>query len=132
MLVTFQLPTSIFLFTNFIVSIPKSLDEAAAIDGCPRLRIFFSIILPQLKPVTASVIIMTGVSCWNDYMFSLYFLQSPQIKSVTLSVASFFTQTQSNMGAAAAGALLGIVPIVALYLCLQKYFVKGMVDSAIK
>ena len=131
-LVTFQLPTSIFLFTNFIVSIPKSLDEAAAIDGCPRLRIFFSIILPQLKPVTASVIIMTGVSCWNDYMFSLYFLQSPQIKSVTLSVASFFTQTQSNMGAAAAGALLGIVPIVALYLCLQKYFVKGMVDSAIK
>ena len=68
----------------------------------------------------------------NDYMFSLYFLQSPQIKSVTLSVASFFTQTQSNMGAAAAGALLGIVPIVALYLCLQKYFVKGMVDSAIK
>jgi len=131
-LITFQLPTSIFLYTNFIISIPKALDEAAAIDGCPRLKIFFLIILPQLKPVTASVIIMTGVACWNDYMFSLYFLQSPQIKTVTLSVASFFTQTQSNMGAAAAGALLGIVPIVTLYLCLQKYFIKGMVDSAIK
>lgn len=131
-LVTFQLPTSIFLYTNFIISIPAALDEAAAIDGCSRLKVFFLIILPQLKPVTASVVIMTGVSCWNDYMFSLYFLQSPQIKTVTLSVASFFTQTQSNMGAAAAGALLGIVPIVTLYLCLQKYFIKGMLDSAIK
>ena len=131
-LVTFQLPTSIFLYTNFIISIPPALDEAAAIDGCSRLKVFFLIILPQLKPVTASVVIMTGVSCWNDYMFSLYFLQSPQIKTVTLSVASFFTQTQSNMGAAAAGALLGIIPIVTLYLCLQKYFIKGMLDSAIK
>lgn len=131
-LITFSLPTSIFLYTNFVISIPTALDEAAAIDGCPRLKIFFLIILPQLKPVTASVVIMTGVSCWNDYMFSLYFLQSPQLKTVTLSVASFFTQTQSNMGAAAAGALLGIIPIVTLYLCLQKYFIKGMVDSAIK
>lgn len=131
-LITFSLPTSIFLYTNFVISIPTALDEAAAIDGCPRLKIFFLIILPQLKPVTASVVIMTGVSCWNDYMFSLYFLQSPQLKTVTLSVASFFTQTQSNMGAAAAGALLGIIPIVTLYFCLQKYFIKGMVDSAIK
>ena len=131
-LITFSLPTSIFLYTNFVISIPTAVDEAAAIDGCPRLKIFFLIILPQLKPVTASVVIMTGVSCWNDYMFSLYFLQSPQLKTVTLSVASFFTQTQSNMGAAAAGALLGIIPIVTLYFCLQKYFIKGMVDSAIK
>ncbi len=130
--ITFSLPTSIFLYTNFIVSIPKALDEAAAIDGCSPLRIFFLIILPQLKPVTASVVIITGVSCWNDYMFSLYFLQSPQIKTVTLSVASFFTMTSSDMGAAAAGALLGIIPIVTLYFFLQKYFVKGMIDSAIK
>lgn len=131
-LITFQLPTSIFLYTNFISSIPRALDEAAQIDGCSSLRLFFSIILPQLKPVTASVIIMTGVSCWNDYMFSLYFLQSPRIKTVTLSIASFFTQNSSKMNAAAAAALLGILPILVLYFCLQKYFIKGMVDSAIK
>lgn len=131
-LITFQLPMSIFLYTNFISAIPEALDEAAAIDGCGPIRTFFSIILPQLKPVTASVIILTGVSCWNDYQFSLYILQSPKIKTVTQAIAGFFSQSSSNVNAAAAASLLGILPIVIVFLCLQKYFIKGMVDSAIK
>ncbi|GAA0085142.1 carbohydrate ABC transporter permease [Clostridium sp. MB05] len=131
-LITFQLPMSIFLYTNFISSIPDALDEAAAIDGCGPIRTFFSIILPQLKPVTATVVILTGVSCWNDYQFSLYLLQSPKIKTVTQAIAGFFSQSSSNINAAAAASLLGILPIVIIFLCLQKYFIKGMVDSAIK
>ena len=86
-LVTFQLPTSIFLYSNFIQSIPVALEEAAAIDGCGPIQIFFKIILPQLKPVTASVIIITGVYCWNNYQFALYLLQSPKMKTVTLAIA---------------------------------------------
>lgn len=131
-LVTFQLPMSVFLYYNFIRSIPIDLDEAASIDGCGPLRTFFSIILPQLKPVTASVIILTGVSCWNDYQFSLYMLQSSNIKTVTQTIASFFAQNSSNMNAAAATALLGILPILIVFIFLQKYFIKGMIDSAIK
>lgn len=131
-LVTFQLPMSIFLYFNFIKSIPKDLDEAASIDGCGKLKIFFNIILPQLKPVTASVIILTGISCWNDYQFSLYMLQSPKIKTVTQTIAGFFSTSSSDMNAAAAAALLGILPVVVLFLFLQKYFIKGMLDSAIK
>ncbi|MGL5694751.1 MAG: carbohydrate ABC transporter permease [Peptostreptococcaceae bacterium] len=131
-LVTFQLPMSVFLYYNFIRSIPIDLDEAASIDGCGPLRTFFQIILPQLKPVTASVVILTGVSCWNDYQFSLYMLQSPKIQTVTQTIASFFAQNSSNMNAAAATALLGILPILILFIFLQKYFIKGMIDSAIK
>lgn len=131
-LLTFELPLSIFMYVNFINSIPKDLDEAAAIDGCGPIRTFFYIILPQLKPVTASVAILAGVHCWNDYQFSLYLLQAPQMKTVTLAISSFFSQTTSNLNAAAAGALLAILPIIILFLFLQKYFVKGMVDSAIK
>lgn len=131
-LVTFQLPMSVFLYYNFIRSIPIDLDEAASIDGCGPLRTFFSIILPQLRPVTASVIILTGVSCWNDYQFSLYMLQSSNIKTVTQTIASFFSQNSSNMNAAAATALLGILPILIVFIFLQKYFIKGMIDSAIK
>ncbi|MCP1111442.1 carbohydrate ABC transporter permease [Ohessyouella blattaphilus] len=131
-LVTFQLPMSIFLFTNFIKSIPLALDEAAAIDGCGPLRTFVHIILPQLKPVIASVVILTGVNCWNDYQFSLYLLQSPKLKTVTLAISSFFSLQSSDINAAGAAALIGIAPIVLLYLFLQKYFIKGMVDSAIK
>jgi len=129
---TYQLPLAIFIFTNFIKSLTPALDEAAAIDGCGLLRTFFSIILPQLKPVVVTVIILTGVTAWNDYQFSLYFLQRPQITSVTLAVSGFFNQVNSNTGAAAASAAIGVLPLVVLFLILQKYFIKGMVDSAVK
>lgn len=131
-LVTFELPLSVYLYSNFISSIPRALDEAASIDGCGPVRTFFVIILPQLKPVTASVVILTGIHCWNDYQFSLYMLQKPSMKSVSLAISSFFSQTTSNLNAATAGALLAILPVILMFLFLQKYFIKGMVDSAVK
>lgn len=131
-LLTFELPMSIFLYTNFISSIPTALDEAAMIDGCGPIRSFFFIILPQLKSVTASVVILTGIHCWNDYQFSLYILQSSGMRTVTLAISSFFSQTTSNLNAASAAALLAILPVVICFLFLQKYFIKGMVDSAVK
>jgi len=132
LIVTFNLPLAIFIFTNFITSIPVTLDEAAHIDGCGPIRTFFSIIMPQLTPVIASVVILTGVYAWNDFQFSLYLLQSPKITSVTLAVSGFFAQVSSNVYAAAAAATLGVLPIVILFLVLQRYFIQGMVDSAIK
>lgn len=131
-LLTFELPQAIFLYTNFIASIPAALDEAAAIDGCGPVKTFFYIILPQLKSVTASVIILTGIHCWNDYQFSLYILQSSKMNTVTLAISSFFSQTTSNLHAASASALLAILPVCICFLFLQKYFIKGMVDSAVK
>lgn len=131
-LVTFQLPTSIFLYANFISTIPVALEEAAAIDGCGPIQTFFKIIMPQLKPVTASVIIITGVFCWNNYQFALYLLQSPKVKTVTLAIAGFFSADAANMNGAAAAAFIGILPVIVLFLFLQKYFIQGMVDSAVK
>ncbi len=131
-LTTYQLPMSIFLYSNFIITIPVSLDEAASIDGCSKFTIFYRIILPLLKPVTASVVILTGVFIWNDFQFSLYILQATDMKVVTLAVSTFFAQSSSNLGAAAASALIAILPISMLYLFLQRYFVQGMVDSAVK
>lgn len=131
-LVTFQLPISIFLYTNFIKTIPKELDEAALIDGCSRFGIFYRIILPLLKPITATATILAGVAIWNDYQFSLFLLQKKSMQVVTLSVASFFSQSSSNLGAAAATSVVGVLPVVILYVFLQKYFIRGMVDSAVK
>lgn len=129
---TFQLPLSIFIYTNFIASLPKDLDEAAMLDGCNRFQIYFKIILPLLKPVTATVIILTGVAAWNDYQFSLFFLQKQEMRTVPLAISSFFSQSSSNLNAAAAASLIAIIPVILVYLVLQKYFVKGMIDSAIK
>jgi len=131
-LVTFQLPISIFLYTNFIRTIPGELDEAALIDGCSRFSIFFQIVMPLLKPVTATVVILTGVAIWNDYQFSLFLLQSPRMRVVTLAVSTFFAQSSSNLGAAAAAAIIAVLPVALLFLFLQRYFIQGMVDSAVK
>lgn len=131
-ILTYQLPQGIFLYSNFIRSIPTALDEAAAIDGCGPVRTFFMIILPQLKPVTASVVILSGINCWNDYQFSRYILQASRMNTVTLSIASFFSQTYSDLNAASASAMIAILPVVILFLCLQKYFIQGMIDSSIK
>ena len=129
---TYQLPQAMFLYINFINAIPVALDEAATIDGCGPARTFFSIIMPQLKPVTASVIILACVNCWNDFQFSRYILQSTDMNTVTLSISSFFSQTYSNLYAASASALLGVLPVIIVFLFLQKYFVQGMIDSAVK
>jgi len=130
--VAFNLPLAIFMFSNFIKTIPSELDEAALIDGCSVYSIFYRIIIPLLKPVIVSVIILTAVPVWNDYQYSVYFLHKSQMRVITLAVASFFQLSGSSPNTAAAAALMGIIPVVILYIILQKYFIKGMVDGAIK
>lgn len=131
-MLTYQLPQGIFLYTNFIRAIPQALDEAAAIDGCGPVRTFFYIILPQLKSVTVSVVILSGINCWNDFQFSRYILQATDMNTATLSIASFFSQTYSDLNSAAAAAMIAILPVIIVFLLLQKYFIQGMIDSAIK
>ena len=130
----FGLPMSIHLYTNFINSIPVALDEAAAIDGAGVLRTFWSIILPQLKPVTVSVIILKGVTAWTEYLYPYYILQKPSKYTLVLLIRQFFGGADSaqNMHGAAAAAVLCVLPLVVAYLCLQKYFIQGQVDSAVK
>jgi raffinose/stachyose/melibiose transport system permease protein len=129
---TFFLPTVIFLFTGFIRTIPRELDEAALIDGCGRYSIFFRIVFPLLKPVTASVIILTMLGIWNDYRFSLFFLQRRAVQTVPLVLSQFFSQYQNNLPLAAAGSLLSMIPMTLLYIFLQRYFISGLAEGAVK
>lgn len=129
---SFGLPLVIFLYTNFISSIPVSLDEAAAIDGASNLQIFFKIILPQLKTVTVTVIILQGVSVWNEYTYSYYFLQETSMRTITLVIKTYFSAVSNDYGGAAATAVIGMLPLVILYLFLQRYFIQGTIDSAVK
>jgi raffinose/stachyose/melibiose transport system permease protein len=129
---TFFLPTVIFLFTGFIRTIPRELDEAALIDGCSRYSIFFRIIFPLLKPVTASVVILTMLGIWNDYQFSLFFLQKRAVQTVPLVLSQFFSQYQNNLPLAAAGSLLSMLPMTLIFILLQKYFISGLAEGAIK
>lgn len=123
----------IFMYTNFINSIPESLDEASAIDGCNAFQTFFKILLPLLKPVTVSIVILNGIGMWNEYGYSLYILQKPKMYTITLMISQYFSTTSVNdLNGAAAAAVIAIVPIIFIYLILQKYYVQGQIDSAVK
>ena len=129
---TYALPRGVFMFTNFISAIPKELDEAALMDGCSQFKVFPYIILPNMMPVVSSVAILTGVTIWNDFSFQLYILQKPKMKTVTLAISYFFQEGKINLPAAAAAAVISVLPLAIIYICLQKYFVKGSMDSAVK
>ena len=132
LMVTGQLPLSIFLYVAFMRSIPESLEEAAAMDGANVLQVFFQIVLPLLKPVTATVAILAGVGIWNEYALSVYMLTDPSVQTIAPAIGTFFSSQGSNLGAAASASLMAAAPVVAAYLFLQKYFMKGMVAGSEK
>jgi raffinose/stachyose/melibiose transport system permease protein len=130
--ITFHLPMTIFLYTGFISTIPRELDEAAMIDGAGQFGLFYRIILPLLKPITATVIILHGVSVWNDFQFSLFFLQKPELRTVTVALSTFFGEDGGKIGWVAAGSFMGAMPMVVIYLFLQRYFITGLSAGAVK
>jgi raffinose/stachyose/melibiose transport system permease protein len=130
--VTMGLPLSIFLLSNFIKTIPTELDEAAWLDGCTPAGAFFRIILPQLSPVVATIVIFNGVGAWNEFQYSSIILQLPRLRVVSTALRIFFSERSQDLNAAAASAVVAVIPIAIAYLVLQKYFIKGAVQSAIK
>jgi len=130
--ITFNLPMTIFLYTGFIGTIPRDLDEAAMIDGTGRFGLFYRILLPLLKPITATVVILTGVGVWNDYQFSVFFLQRPELRTVTVALSSFFGTYTSHIGWVAAGSFVAALPMTVVYLFLQRYFITGLSSGAVK
>jgi raffinose/stachyose/melibiose transport system permease protein len=127
------LPLTIFLYSGFIRStIPKELEEAAKIDGASTMGIFFRIVFPLLKPVTASILIISCVFIWNDYQFAIFFLQSEEVKTITVALAGFFGENANRMNLVAAAAIMAVLPMVVLFLVLQKHFVKGLASGSIK
>jgi raffinose/stachyose/melibiose transport system permease protein len=129
---TFFLPISIFVFTGFMKAIPRELDEAGLMDGCNRFMIFFRIILPLMKPAIATVIILVGLGVWNDYQFSIFFLQKKEVYTVPVALSQFVSQFQNNLNWVASGALLSTLPVLVVYMFLQKYIISGLTEGAIK
>lgn len=127
-----QLPLAVFLFTQFMRRLPLALEEAAAIDGAGTLTTFFRIVLPTLKPVLATVAILTSTNVWNEFAMSSYILNTADVRTLAPATASFFASSSSDVGAAAAAALIGVIPILIAYLALQKYFIKGALAGAEK
>ena len=123
---------SIFMFTGFIKSIPKEIEEAAMIDGCSPLQTFFKVVFPVLKPTSITVAILNAMWIWNDYLLP-YLLIGSEYKTIPIAVQYLKGGYGSiDMGAMMAMLVLAIIPIILFYLFSQKYIIKGVVAGAVK
>ena len=127
-----NLPFAVFLYTGFMRAIPQELEEVAYIDGCSMFRVYFNIFLPLLAPVTATCLIRSGISIWNDYLLSLTVLNDSYTPTLMVAVQGFFGDRNSEYGLAFAGVLLASLPIMIMFIFLQKYFIKGIAAGAVK
>lgn len=127
-----QTPFNVFLIYSFVGKIPRDIDEAAIIDGCSPLRLFFSIVFPLLKPVLVTVMVLTFLNTWNEYILPLYFLGNSQHWPMTLAVYNFFGMYFRDWNLICADIVLTSLPVIIVYLFGQKYIVSGMTAGAVK
>lgn len=125
----FGIPFGIMVLRGFLRSIPKELDEAAYIDGCGELGKFFRIILPIAMPAIATLVILDFLSTWNEFLLAQIFITKDSMQPVTAGLLTFQGQHSTNYTLLSAAVLISIVPILAVYLFFQKYFVSGMAGA---
>ncbi|MDD3402766.1 MAG: carbohydrate ABC transporter permease [Hespellia sp.] len=125
-------PFTIFLYYGFINSIPKELDEAAIIDGCHAMSLFWRIVFPLLKPVTVTVVILNFMNAWNDFITPFYVMNSSDKMPMTTMVYSFFGQFQRSWHYVSVIMVMILVPIIIVYAIGQKYIIAGMTAGAVK
>jgi raffinose/stachyose/melibiose transport system permease protein len=130
--VALNLPFTIILYRGFMVTIPRSLDEAALIDGCGRFRLFYNIILPLLKPVSATVIVLTAVSVYNDFVNPLYFFPGAENATLQLTLYNFMSMYITKWNLLFTNVLLISIPPLILFIIFNKKIVAGMTAGSVK
>lgn len=126
------IPLSVFLFHGFVKGIPLEIEEAATVDGASPFRVFARIVLPMLKPMMVTVIILNCLWVWNDYLLPSLILQSPELRTIPLATFAFFGQYSKQWDMALPALVLGITPIIIFFLSLQKYIVEGVAAGSVK
>jgi raffinose/stachyose/melibiose transport system permease protein len=129
---TFGLSFCILLFRAFIATIPKELDEAAIIDGAGPMRLFFQVVLPLLKPVIVTVIVVQSVAVFNSFTEPLYFLPGDANATVQLTLYNFQSQTLNQWNLLFMDILLITIPPLVMYIFFQRQIVAGMTSGAVK
>ncbi len=123
----------IFLFYNFVSTVPTAIEESAVIDGAGPFRTYFQIVFPLLRPVTATVIVLASMSIWNDMLIPLLLINSKAAtRTLTLSAIMFYGLYATKWHVALAGLILTILPIIFVFIVLQRFVVKGITAGAIK
>lgn len=129
----FSMAMSVFMFHGFIRgNAPIALEEAAYIDGCTHTQTFFRIVMPLLKPIISTMVILNALAFWNDFLLPSLVLTDKKLLTLPLSTYSFYGTYSADYGTIMAGLLLCVIPILILYVVLQKQIIAGVVAGAVK
>ena len=127
-----SIPFPVFLFTGYIKGLPRELDESAYIDGASKFQTFWRIVFPMMKPVIATAIIISSLQIWNDFLVNYLLIQDELMRTIPAMSYVFFGRYTTNWGYGFALLVLSMLPLVILFLFLQKYIIDGMVAGAVK
>jgi multiple sugar transport system permease protein len=132
LLPTFATAFGIFLLRQAVNQVPRELDEAATLDGAGHFRVFFSIILPNIKPALATLTIFAFMGSWNSFLWPLIVLRSPELQTLPIALAGLQGQYTTAWDVVMAGSVISVLPMLALYIFAQKYIIQGVASSGIK
>lgn len=125
-------PMYIFLFRQQFLGIPESIEEAANLDGASRVRIFFQLIVPLAKPIYATVTILQFIALWNDFVWPVMVISDTKKQTVQMALSSLFNIKPVNYGNVMAGLVIVTIPVLVIFLALQKYYVAGIASTGSK
>ena len=130
--VVFYMPMNILLYSGYLVNIPMALEEAARVDGASTWTTYWKIIFPIMKPMHATVAVLTALSVWNDVMTPLVIMAGSDQNTLPLAQLNFQSQFGTNYNLAFASYLLSLIPILVFYVICQKQILNGVVNGAVK
>lgn len=130
--ITFSLPMTIWLLTNFFSQLPRGFEEAAALDGCTRVGTFFRIMLPLIRPALFSVGLLVFINAWNEYIYALTFMTNDNMRTVPVGIALFPSNYELPWGDMAAASVVVTVPLIILVLIFQNRIVAGLTTGGVK
>ncbi|MEV0474930.1 carbohydrate ABC transporter permease [Streptomyces prunicolor] len=125
-------PFAVFLFRQFFLALPREMEEAAWIDGCSRLRVLFSIVMPLARPALATVAVLTFLSTWNDLSWPLIAINHDTQYTLQLGLTTFQGQHHTKWSAVMAGNVITVVPVLVAFLLAQKTFIQSLTSSGLK
>lgn len=125
-------PMYIFLFRQNFLGIPESIEEAAKLDGASALRIFFQLIMPLAKPIYATVTILVFIAFWNDFVWPVMVISDTSKQTIQMALSSLFSISPVNYGNVMAGLTIVTIPVLGIFLSLQKYYVAGIASTGAK
>lgn len=129
---TVALPFSIWLLTSYFSTVPKEIEEAALIDGAGRMRMLWSLFIPVILPGIAATVIFTFIGAWNEFIFALSFITDPNKKPLTTGIYAFVGQYDIQWNLLMTASLLAVVPVVVMFLLVQRWLVSGLTVGAVK